>query len=176
MKRSMTTAVTSWKTCNQRANSEYCKMIEEEMPQIWLLSQYTITSAIDIESRFPKICKQFNIIMDKFSSYAVHCVNILTHISAASQEIPRILWNPEAHHCIYKHLPIVPILSHINSIHASPSHWLKIHFDIIFRPMPGSSKRSLSVRFSTTLCMHLLFLLYLLHAPPTSSFLMLSRE
>ena len=66
--------------------------------------------------------------------------------SSASQQIPPRFMKPESPLPHSKRSPPVPILSQINPGYASSSHFLKIHYNIIFPCMPRSSKWSLSLR------------------------------
>jgi len=66
---------------------------------------------------------------------------------AASQENPRILWNPKVHYRTHKRPPPVPVLGQPNPVHIPTSHLLEIHPNIIHPSTPRSPQWSLSLQF-----------------------------
>ena len=67
--------------------------------------------------------------------------------SSASQEIPRILWNPEVHYPLSRKPAACPHPEPDQSSPRSPSYFLNIHFNIIQPFIRRSCKWSFSLRF-----------------------------
>ena len=95
-------------------------------------------------------------------------INLLTCLLHGT--IPRIVWNLRFHYRLYKNPSILPTLRQINPVLASPSHILMIHRNIIFPSSPGSSKRSLPLRFPHQNSVCTSPPLYVPHAPSVSFF------
>ena len=93
---------------------------------------------------------------------------------AANQEIPRILWNPKVHYRTHKRPPPVPVLSHLHPVPTTPSHFLKIHLNIVSIYVLVSPVVSFPQISPPKPCAHLSLPPYVPHAPPISFFSILS--
>ena len=108
--------------------------------------------------------------------YATECFWEASRISA-SQEMPRVLWNPKVHYRSQKCPPTLSIPSQLHPIHTPTSHFLKIYLNIILLTTPESSTWTLSCSFPHQNPIYTSPLPpYVLNASPTSFFSILLPE
>jgi len=50
---------------------------------------------------------------------------------SSRQEISHLLWSQKVYYCVYKSLPLVPVLSQKDQVHIFPTYFSKIHSIII---------------------------------------------
>jgi hypothetical protein len=85
---------------------------------------------------------------------------------SASQEIPRLLWNPKAYYSVHNSPPLVPILSLMNPAHTFPPCFAKIISNFILPSTYRSSVWSLPFWFCDQICVgisHLSYACYMLY-------------
>jgi len=68
-----------------------------------------------------------------------------------SQEIPRVLSNPNIHYRAHNSPPLIPTLSQMNPVHNFPPYFRKIHSNVILLSTPRSDPWSLPFRVSCLL-------------------------
>jgi hypothetical protein len=75
----------------------------------------------------------------------------------ATQELPRILWNPKVHYRVHESPPLVSILSQIDPVNTIPSYLPKIYFNIVHHPRLCVPSGLFPSRFPTNILYAFLF-------------------
>ena len=104
---------------HQPKDTQFARQCLEHTPRHQVCSKFKLTYLLTPRSR---------VLLEKLTGFA------------ANQEIPRILWNPKVHY----RPPSIPILSQLQPVPTTPSHFLKIHLNIILPSTSWSPQWSLS--------------------------------
>ena len=129
-----------WTLCNFPRTYYPSQSHNADTAQVHYGSSSTHTTATHALHHFPSFLTYFTYSMQQSPSWEANRF-------AASQAIPRILWNPKVHYRSHKCPPPIPILSQLDPVHTATPHFLKIHLNIILPSTTVSSKWSLFLRF-----------------------------
>jgi len=98
------------------------------------------------------------------------------HRFSASQEIPRILWNPKVHYGSHKCPPPVPFLNQLDPVNTPTSHFQRSILILFFHLRLGLPSGLFPSRSPPKPCIRFSFASYVLHVPSISFFSILSPE
>jgi hypothetical protein len=68
---------------------------------------------------------------------------------SATQEFPKILWNPKVYYRVHKSPPLILTLRQMNAAHTTPSNFSKTNFNIILHQRLGLPSGHFSCDFPT---------------------------
>jgi hypothetical protein len=60
---------------------------------------------------------------------------------SASQEMPRLVWNPKVHYRVHKKQPLDPFMSQINSVYTLTVYFSSAHTSIIPASVPSPPRQ-----------------------------------
>jgi hypothetical protein len=106
---------------------------------------------MDILHIFPCYCKFFSLNQLHISTYTTSCSTVLLEkltIPQLVKNFPAFVGTRRFIIVVTNSLPVIPMLSQLNQVHALSFYFLEIHFNVILASKSLSSDYSLSFRLT----------------------------